>query len=187
LQLGRMRFFPNFAVAWLAGLLATSGCFTPQIQVVDERTALENQILGQYERLDDDLQLWASVRSPAAASSGMHQLRRQALQARRVEIFFQDDVEEFKRLGCLGEGRDALLARRPCSVDKERTRVAWLERTLEEVNKARLAIFAYVLAASPQLGAGDEEQLRRVFVELRRRQAVTGDWLQLDDGSWVQK
>jgi hypothetical protein len=182
-----MTYSLRLSSAWLAGLLAASGCFTPQIQVVDERTALENQILGQYERLDDDLQLWASVRSPAAASSGLHQLRRQALQARRVEIFFQDDVEEFKHLGCLGEGRDALLVRRSCPVDEERGRAAWLERTLEEVNRARLAIFAYVLAASPQLGAGDEGQLRRVFVELRRRQAAAGDWLQQDDGGWVQK
>lgn len=174
----------------LLSALAVVGCVNPRIQVVDERTALENQILGVYERLDDDLQLLASVREPVAASGdepAHHQLRRQALQARRLEVFFRDDVDEFKQAGCLGEGRDGQLARRPCPVDGDARRTAWLERVLEQVNEARRRIVEYIVATSLELAPGDIEQVRAVFVRLRREEARKGEWLQQDDGSWSQR
>ncbi len=181
------------AAARAAGVLLTvsvaTGCVSPRIQVVDERTALENQILGAYERLDDDLQLMASVRATEASEPGpaRHELRRQAIWARRLEIFFRDDVDELKRAGCLGEGRDGLLARRPCEPDGDERRAAWLERVLQQVNEAREKIFEYIVASSHQLAPEDLEQVRGAFVRLRREEAERGEWLQQDDGSWVQR
>lgn len=173
----------------LLAALGVAGCVSPRIQVVDERTALENQILGVYERLDDDLQLLASVRTPEASepAPARHELRRQALWARRLELFWRDDIDELKRAGCLGEGKDGLLARRPCPADGDDRRAAWLERVRQQVNEAREKIFEYIVAASTQLAPDDREQVRRAFVRLRREEAERGDWLQRDDESWTQR
>jgi len=159
--------------------------------VVDERTALENQILGTYEELDRDMQLLVSVRAaPADEGPGEQPLsraRQKAIQARRTRLFNRDDVDELKRAGCLGEAKDGKLAARACKASSDAEIAARIERILASENEARFVILEFVVQASPDLTVKDLPQVIDAHVRTQRENARPGEWIQLDSGEWVQK
>ncbi|RME23355.1 MAG: DUF1318 domain-containing protein [Deltaproteobacteria bacterium] len=173
------------SILLLALCLPLSGCVSPTIQIVDRRTALENQILGTWHELDGQMQLIASVRGEGEGMA-VKSFQARALAARRKMIFFQDEVDELKDYGCLGEGKDGLLAVRDCEHGKHRG-VTPPEQLAAMINGARLVLFDYVLRTSPNLSERDLSELRRAFARMKRKQARAGHWLQAEDGSWYRK
>ncbi len=174
---------------FLAGLFLC-GCVSAKINVVDERTALENQILGSYKQLDRDMQLVASVRDSDQAGAGRGRLvaaRRRAIQARRVIQFNADDLDELKRSGCLGEGMSGMLIGRDCQAASDPAIEKRIERLIESENRARGVILRFIVAESPDLTEKDLPQLTEAFVRMRREEAKTGEWIQLDSGAWQKK
>ena len=98
-------------------LLLFSACTLAKVDVnvVSERTSLENQVLGTYNTINDDLLLVASVRgiSPSGKIAPAPQRTPEqegAVRALETVAFHADDVEFFKRLGWVGEDRAGLLA-----------------------------------------------------------------------------
>jgi len=177
--------------ALLGGLLF-SGCVSAKINVVDERTALENQILGSYQRLDRDMQLLASVRAgekakPGAEKRPLVDARRRAIQARRVIQFNADDVDELKRLGCLGETKAGKLAGHDCEATSDAAVKKRLDRLVESENEARAVILSFIVTESPDLTEKNLPQLKQAFVRMRREDAKAGEWIQLDSGAWQKK
>jgi len=174
------------------GCLLLSGCVSAKINVVDERTALENQILGSYEQLDRDMQLLASVRAadPVKLGAGRHRLveaRLRAIQARQVIQFNADDVDELKRSGCLGESNSGKLAGHDCQAATDPAVKKRLDRLLESENGAREIILLFIVAESPDLTEKNLPQLKQAFVRMRREDAKAGEWIQLDSGAWQKK
>jgi uncharacterized protein YdbL (DUF1318 family) len=173
-------------------LLVGAACVEAKIQVVDERTALENQILGAYEELDRDLQLVASVRAvdpegKAQPAPRLSDVRQRAVQARQTQQFNRDDLEELQQQGCLGEGRDALLALRPCAAQAEPATAARLERLLAAENQARRLLLEFVVSTSPDLTRADLPQLVEAAARSQGERAARGTWVQGADGQWQQK
>jgi uncharacterized protein YdbL (DUF1318 family) len=181
-------------------LLLTWGCVSAKINVVDERTALENQILGQYEELDRELLLVASVRAaptPASATPtgevagpglpAISRLRDEALRARQTQQFNRDDLDELKGKGCLGEGGDGLLAPRDCEAAGGPAVAERIARLVETENQARRSILRYVLASSPDLTEQDLPKLTAAWSRLAREQARPGEWIQDPAGEWKHK
>ncbi len=173
-------------------LLGGAACVEARIQVVDERTALENQILGAYEELDRDLQLVASVRAVDADGKArppprLSDVRQRAVQARQTQQFNRDDLEELARQGCLGEGQDGLLALRPCPAQADTATAARLERLLAAENEARRMLLEFVISTSPDLTRADLPQLQEAAARSQRERAPAGAWLQDEDGAWRQK
>jgi uncharacterized protein YdbL (DUF1318 family) len=181
-------FFP--AIAFLT--LLFSGCVSAKINVVDERTALENQILGSYEELDRDMQLLASVR--AVDSSGKTQPppsytqeRQQAIVARQTQQFNQDDIDELKKAGCIGEAKDGILAARPCDRSSDKSVAERLERLIASENQARGVILRFAVTTSPDLTEKDLPQVTEAYARMQREKARTGEWIQQPAGEWVKK
>ena len=169
-----------------------SGCVSAKINVVDERTALENQILGSYEELDRDMQLLASVR--AVDSSGKTQPppsytqeRQQAIVARQTQQFNRDDIDELKRAGCLGEAGDGTLAARTCDRSSDQAIAGRLERLIASENQARGVILRFAVTTSPDLTEKDLPQVTEAYARMQREKAKTGEWIQQPDGKWIQK
>jgi hypothetical protein len=183
---------PHLALLLCGGLVLASGCFSAKINVVDERTALENQILGSYQALDSNLQLLASVRDPAPAAgaadlSQFSPARRTAIAARQTQQFNRDDVDELKGQGCLGEGQDGLLSERPCEASRDPVVAERLAKLLPSENQARATLFGFVIASSPELNEADLPQVVSAFARIQQEQAQQGAWIQAPSGEWAQK
>ena len=180
---------------WLiiAGM-GLAGC-TFNFDVTSQRTALENQVMGTYKELDDDLILASSVRglktkadAPAAKVSAS---KKSALDARQNQLFNQDDIDELKQQQILGEangGTVVLLPRHlvkgeaPASKD-----YALAAQIAAEENRDRQAIWQRIIDSNEHLTARDLPNVKMTYAKMLRDNAAGGVWYQDDSGSWVQK
>lgn len=175
---------------WWLMPLWLAGCGGPLVEVtlVDERTALENQVLGNYAELDQEVQLLGSVRGIApdgAVGPGpaMTPQQRVAVRAMQRIAFNKDDLERFKRTGAVGENnRGGVTLLEPERLDEgERAFAAAL---VTEENADREAVMARMIEAGPGLSAQDLPRLRALFAALFREKSPAEGMVQLEDGSW---
>lgn len=179
------------------------GCTLAQVQVnvVSERTALENQVLGSYNSLADEVMLVASVRGMDPTGRIEQPPRRSreqqdAIEAMQVLAFNEDDIDAFKRLGWVGEDNRGLLEEFPMektAVPDELKEFAQrygedeFRNVLTQVNEARERIMRRVVETNPHLSEKDLPDVRRVFAKLNREHALSGEKIQNEGGSWVVK
>jgi len=184
-------------------ILALSACTLAKVDVnvVSERTALENQVLGSYNALTRDVLLVASVRGVDPTGTVKTPPRRSREQQNAVEAvetlaFHEDDVDAFKRLGWAGEDNEGRLAPFPL----ERSNVpdnlqafagrytqAEFDAVVAQVNRAREIVMQRVVETSPDLTDRDLPQVRRIFARLNREKALPGEKIQDEDGKWGVK
>jgi hypothetical protein len=166
------------------------GC-TFNFEVTSQRTALENQVMGAYKELDDDLVLISAVRAGdgkdlrAAMPSG----KRRALDARANQDFNRDDIVELKELQVLGETADGRVAVLPGGVLKsdDKTALRLAQQLVVEENGDREVIWGRIIAGNENLSAKDLPEVRRTYARLMRDQAANGHWYQDDSGRWQRK
>jgi hypothetical protein len=89
------------------------------------KTALENQILGSYEELDNDVLLLASVWSidekvKLKPATEIPKGKLNALRVMQRQEFNQDDIQDFKNPQVAGEGNDGLL--KFCETERKKNR-----------------------------------------------------------------
>lgn len=172
-----------------------------RINVVSERTALENQVLGSYNALAQDVLLVASVRGMDPLGRIKTPPRRSrehqdAMEAMQVLSFHSDDIEAFKRLGWVGENNEGLLTTFP--MDKEdlaedlrefaiRYRAEEFNSVVKEVNAAREVIMRRVVDIDENLSSADLPRIHRVFGKLNGENALKGEKIQTENGSWIMK
>lgn len=176
------------------------GCTLAEVRVnvVSERTALENQVLGSYNSLDQELLLVASVRgvdplgrirTPPRRSRD----HRDALEGMQVMAFHADDVETFKRLGWVGENNEGLLTTFPMEKasipdDLKGFAAQYKEEefrsVVKEVNAARERIMLRVVEINGNFTKEDLPSIRKVFGKLNMENALPGEKVQKEDGTW---
>ncbi|MFC1820025.1 DUF1318 domain-containing protein [Thermodesulfobacteriota bacterium] len=172
-----------------------------RVNVVSERTALENQVLGSYNSLDQDLLLAASVRGvdPLGRIQTPPRKSREhkdAVGAMQIIAFHADDVDAFKKLGWVGENNEGLLT--PFPLDKEnvtkdlvgfatRYQEEEFQTVLKEVNMARELVMRRVVDINENFTIDDLPKVRRVFGKINRGNALPGERIQVEDGSWAIK
>jgi hypothetical protein len=168
------------------------------VNVVSERTSLENQVLGTYNTISDDLLLVASVRgiSPAGKITPAPQRTPEqegAVRALETVSFHADDVEAFKRLGWVGEDSVGLLAPFPRTLPKAGSSDKVFAETysdgeflqvLDEVNKAREVLMLRVIQTNENFTVQDLPEIRRVFAKINQQNSPPGSKVQKDDGTW---
>jgi len=168
------------------------------VNVVSERTSLENQVLGTYNTINDDLLLVASVRgiSPSGTIAPAPQRtpeQEAAVRALETVSFHADDVEAFKRLGWVGEDRNGLLAPFPRTlppagssdqVFAETYSEGEFLQVLDEVNKAREVLMLRVIQTNENFTAQDLPEIRRVFAKINQQNSPPGSKVQGVDGTW---
>jgi len=188
----------------LAILLLLSGCTLAKVDVnvVSERTSLENQVLGTYNSLSEELLLVASVRgvSPTGKIEARQQQspeQQDATQALETISFHADDVESFKRLGWVGENKDGLLTPFPreipkdISADLKSFAVSYNEKefkqVIDEMNRSREVLMQRVIQTNENFTAKDLPAIRKVFAKINRQNSAPGARVQAEDGSWSKK
>ncbi len=173
----------------LAGLMPAC---TFKFDLTSQRTALENQVMGSYKELEDDLVLISSVRAgDGVTATEMPEGQKQALRARQNQDFNRDDVDELKTKEVLGETSQGTIALLPAGIGqatKASARDAQLARALvEEENRDRAVIWKRIIDGNENLSAKDLPDVRRTYAKMQRDAASGGQWVQNDNGAWERK
>lgn len=165
----------------LCVVLSCVHCFSVRVVQVDRKSTLEAQFIGEVEDLSDDLQTTASARAQTQGlgADGDDPYAR-ALQARRLQLFYQDDLDAARAQGCVGERNDGRVEALACTAP---TAPAF-ERLARTENSAREALVAYALERDPQLKPQDRAELWRAYHKLALARLKPGSPVQDDKGQW---
>lgn len=176
-----------FALVWVVG------CGGPLVgvTVVDERTALENQVLGTYEELNQEVLLVASVRyidpkGKLQKSAEIPQGKKTVIRALQRTSFNKDDIDQFKAQGVLGEnnqGGITLLT----SDDVASDQLPFVQSLVQEENADRDIVMRRVIETNEKLLEKDWPRVKKMFAALNRDKAANGHMIQTDDGKWIKK
>jgi uncharacterized protein YdbL (DUF1318 family) len=180
----------------LPGVLAAlllAGCGGPLVgvTVVDERTALENQVLGTYRELKQEVLLMASVRyiDPSGQLQPSPPLppgKKEVIRALQRVSFNKDDLTRFKAMGLIGENNEggvSLLSPEKAPAEEQ----AFLDNLIKEENADREVIMKRVIETNETLSAKDLPRVHRMFAALNRDKALPGEWVQRENGEWIPK
>ncbi|MCB9654356.1 MAG: hypothetical protein H6729_09540 [Deltaproteobacteria bacterium] len=146
----------GLAEAGVVALLAFGGA-VPSCLTLDattaQPTAVERQLLGAYDELDEALVRASSVRgvpwlldgvSPGAAPESYASIRSLALGARALQQFNEDDLVALKAGGCVVEAVGAVVTSRACTAAREDPALARrLKRVTDEENRCRGTILRW--------------------------------------------
>ncbi len=163
------------------------------VTIIDQRTALENQVLGTYEDIGKDMMLLASVRSIDESGKlkevdPIPKRKKEAIRARQRMEFNKDDIENFKALGCAGENNEGFLSFFEIEKTREDPQFALFVKTIiKEDNDDRLAIMKRIVMISENLDENDLPDVQKIFASLNRDNAKKGEKIQLEDGIWDLK
>lgn len=163
------------------------------VTVVDQKTALENQILGSYEELGNEMVLLASVRSmdengKLKTVAEIPPGKKRAIRAMQRVEFNRDDIQMFKKRGCAGEANDGRLKFFKCPKAATDPKFEKFAQTLiKEENEDRSVILQRIIATNIDLSEADLPEVWKVYASLNRNNSQPGDKIQMEDGSWGVK
>jgi uncharacterized protein YdbL (DUF1318 family) len=181
----------NKRISTLLAVLLASGCSvqTPEVRFTGEKTALENQILGTYSQVKEDVWMVASVRAANPDSQvTLSDEKRAVLSAIQNREFNKDDIDEFKREGAVGENNRGYLELRPLErLEKDAAYKKLVEQLLAEENHDRQIIMQRIIAINPEVQTADPAEIESAFAKLNRDNARPGEWLQTPTGEWARK
>ena len=178
--------------SWLGGLVGT------QVEVKGSQRSLEEQVMGAFDQVGQEVYVLAGVRSVDPVSGApkapppMTDSESRALAARRRMEFNRDDVLSFKRQALAGEANDGLLVTFPADMGKLKTadarRYSLVTDVVREENEDRAVVMQRIADTNPAL-AGDAglAQVRSVLAARYRQEAEAGMKVQLPDGAWTTK
>ena len=151
------------------------------VTIVDQKTALENQILGSYEELGNEVLLLASVRSVDEEGklkpvSEVLKGKRLSLKAMQRQEFNRDDILEFKSTSCVGEGNDGRLKYfEDERILKDSDYKKFVMVILKEENKDRLTILKRIVATNENFSDKDLPKVQKISASLNRDNAHAGE------------
>lgn len=182
--------------------LFASGCTLAKVDVnvVSERTSLENQVLGTYNSLSQDMLLVASVRGVSPTGKIETPPRHtpeqvDATRAMETIAFHADDVERFKRFGWVGENQEGLLTpftRETPKVSSEELKLfaakystAEFQQVVAEVNRSRDVLMMRVVQTNENFTLKDLPAIRKVFAKINRENSAPGSRVEDIGGKWI--
>jgi uncharacterized protein YdbL (DUF1318 family) len=166
----------------------SSGC-TFNFELTSQRTALENQVMGVYQELDDEVFLLSTMRGPRQQRSQKPDPSGSVVFHRRNQEFNRDDIEELKEKGIVGERWDGLLEEvGGDNSNKDGVYPRELVKVLvNEENSDRRNIWRYVLSRIPEGSGMTLSQIGEAYGKSLLEKAVPGFWLKDKNGVWHKK
>jgi hypothetical protein len=190
IQIKQSLFFLTGVILWFS---ACGKLVDVNVTVIDQKTALENQILGSYEELGNEMVLLASVRS-VDENGKLKQViktppaKLKAIKAMQRMEFNRDDIQKFKEMGIAGEKNDGFLSFFETEkTQKDKQLKAFSQTIIEEENEDREAILNRVIATNIRFSPKDLPKVKKVYANLNRDNALSGEKIQLEDGTWTLK
>ena len=155
----------------------------PELVVTGERTALERQVLGSYQQLNENLWLLASTRQQEdSLQLGAEQ--GSLLEAVRRRRFNRDDLISLLASGWLGEGLEGPTG---TAHGTWRQSIHTWSSCVSACYVRRTRTAASLLDRLRRLNPGAEDEVSAVFRGILLDESPNGSWVQLDDGGWKRK
>ena len=190
-----------FLILTAAALVAGCTLAKVKVDVVSERTSLENQVLGTYNALDKEMLLVASVRGVDATGRVepppvQSREQKDVLMSMQVLSFHEDDLSAFKRLGWVGENNEGLITIFPMTRENtpkelkefaDRYKEDEFRSVAGKINTAREVVMRRVIQLNENFKEADLPKIRRVFGKLNAGNARPGEKYQAEDGTWMVK
>ncbi len=152
-------------------------------ELTSQRTALENQILGTYKELDDDLIVTNFDKAPnsdANKESKSSKTTAALLKANKNRLFNADDIDELKDNGILGESADGLIKMLPKErggiSDATPDQIKLAEVLVDEENQDRSVIWKSTIAQNPELSNKDLPKIQENFARDVYESSPKGRW-----------
>jgi hypothetical protein len=160
-----------------------SGSCTFNFELTSQRTALENQVLGTYKEIEDELILVSAVRGPNAGKSYDSSDTR----ARNNQDFNRDDIEELKQKKILGETSKGELigTDRLKTVDKSLQLLA--TELVAEENKDRYQIWQKIIQENKNLTEKHLPEIRSTYAKIILERSPKGYLFLSDQNIWTEK
>ncbi|MBN1959458.1 MAG: DUF1318 domain-containing protein [Deltaproteobacteria bacterium] len=175
----------------VSGLLLSftlSACVTVTTVNIGTKTSLERQLAGELEPMSNEELLVSSMRAQSQITQGsLADLQARALAARRRQLFNRDDINEGKKLGCLGEGISAKLLLRPCQARNDAETSSRYEQLVSQEQEDRNYIIDWAIAADNSLTPADRPEVVNVYHRLLLETMQRGEYYQNKKGKWVQR
>lgn len=177
----------TFALASV--LLVNCSVKAPEVKITGEKTALENQIIGTYQEIEQDSWTIASVRSASPEKQpSISDEKKKVLEAVQNRKFNKDDINEFKRDGVIGENNRGLLEITDYNkLNKDLDYKKHVEQIVTDENRDRLIIQDRTIQINEQIAQADEKFVSQVFAKIYQDESELNTWIQLEDGNWIKK
>jgi len=159
----------------------------PELNVTGEKTALENQVLGSYQQIENDSWLIASARAVGTPSARLLSgNKKEVMEAVQNRKFNKDEVDELKAGKVVGENNRGLLQTLPNTrYDGDPEYRFYVDQIVSEENNDRLVIYERVLSVNQN--TAENTQANEIFAKLNFDNSPAGTMIQNPDGSWVEK
>lgn len=159
---------------------------TFNFELTSQRTALENQVLGSYKEIEDELILLSPVRNQLTPGEPTKTLS-EAARSKMNQDFNRDDIEELKAKGILGETIDGALAlsQPPSKGQPETSKLA--AELIREENADRLKIWSQIISSNPNLSIRDLPNVRLTYAKMIREKSPPGHYFMNENRKWDKK
>jgi len=169
------------------GLALISACTVkiPDIKVTGEKTALENQILGEYNKVKEDAWMISSERGEGKVL--IPKDKKEIIEAVRNREFNKDDVDELKTMGLFGEKPDGLLGIADSSIAMTEHDQKLVDKIFFEENRDRTLIMQRIAQISTDLESAAPAAIAKAFFEMNLDESPKGTPYINDKGKWEKK
>ncbi|HOK40642.1 MAG TPA: DUF1318 domain-containing protein [bacterium] len=163
------------------------------VSIVEERTALEKQILGEFTTISKDVYLLASVRAideegKLKKTEEIPEEKKKVIRALQRMAFNADDIKYYKKLGIIGENNNGKIEIFSEKIKElEEKKQIYLKELVKEENEDREILFKRILETNINLKAEDMKKVAEIYGSMKRDLAEKGEFIQLPDGKWIQK
>lgn len=177
-------------------LLPLAGCgplLNLNLMFTGEQTSLESQVLGAYERLDDDLAAYSSVRAvqpdgTLAPPRPVTSSQAAALLAMQNRQYNRDDVELLLSAQVVGERSDGMLERLVAPLPPvERITPQLVERIVAEENADRAVLVERLMRTTPGVTEAQRADVAWIFASTNIDRAPSGASVMERTGQWRTK
>ncbi|MBN2030438.1 DUF1318 domain-containing protein [bacterium] len=183
--------FKNLFITKGMLLILTLGCsiHAPEVRVTGEKTALEREVIGTYEEMEEDTWMIASTRAVEGESeTKVSPEKRAVLEALQNQKYNRDDIDEFKTKGYVGENNQGLLEIRSLeSLEQNPEQIELVRTVVQEENENRKTIMERVIELNDSLKKAVREDVLSIFARINQENSDKGTWIQEPNGSWVVK
>ena len=158
----------------------------PDIKITGEKTALENQVMGEYTKIKEDAWMVASERGDGQLKITAD--RKDVVAAVRDREFLKDDINELKIKGYLGETISGLLEiiDEKIVLKLEKKEKYLIELLLKKENQARSLIMKRIIETDTKFRSSPNQVYQAFFV-MNLEDSPEKTFYKNKKGKWIKK